>query len=541
MTDPMRRKSTVREALNEANLFLKQRVIVGKLRGRYLFRAAVRLVIEYKDWIGNGDSENIGDDVTVNVKLAQRKKSSEQEDLTVKDRSILLISPHKRSKDDVAYIEYLLKEIKAFKRYPEDVRESLASDCGYQFVPAGRTIIRQNHKARLLYYVVSGQLQISRDLEDPVTEEAKQIDAGMLKPGDMFGEIALLHQVPRTATVVSKTPVDLLLITRKMFNIYLRHFLLEEWDILRDALVNFNYFKGWTEETMRECCILSKIVNYKPNEVLLGDGKGMIHYVYFLLNGECRLVEHMLVEKKRVGKHVKYKLYDSQQKDRNPRQRIGRSKKLELPDDELSAIIMESASQDGSMSNITAKEQPSSPADYIKLISSKKPNTNIAIERVSVITVTLQDVINQWHEITDVVEMLMRQPSTTNLKNYPKNVKTVFMQICTFYRGACFGLGEQMKNRRVVSITPSRCLLIPRYWLTQHNRANIWERVKQFMNSVFPDNKQLLDKYVENKMWAKHKKEYAKNIVKCGRDIPNDTKLCDVPYSIRINENIIDE
>lgn len=50
--------------------------------------------------------------------------------------------------------------------------------------------------------------------------------------------------------------------------------------------------------------------------------------------------------------------------------------------------------QDGSMGNIAAKEQSSSPADYIKLISSKKSNTNIAIERISVITVTLQDVVS---------------------------------------------------------------------------------------------------------------------------------------------------
>lgn len=117
----------------------------------------------------------------------------------------------------------------------------------------------------------------------------------------MFGEIALLHKVPRTATVVSKSakllllklfstllievglkiknhdiliwlckisaPVDLLLVTRKLFNEYLKDLLLEEWDILRDAIENFNYFKGWNEETMRECCILSKIVNFKPNEV----------------------------------------------------------------------------------------------------------------------------------------------------------------------------------------------------------------------------------------------------------------------------------
>ena len=67
----------------------------------------------------------------------------------------------------------------------------------------------------------------------------------------------------------------------------------------------------------------------------------MVHYVYFLLSGECRLIEHMLVEKKQVGKKVKYKLYDVHQEDKNPRQRIGRNKKLELNEENLSSLIME--------------------------------------------------------------------------------------------------------------------------------------------------------------------------------------------------------
>lgn len=71
----------------------------------------------------------------------------------------------------------------------------------------------------------------------------------------------------------------------------------------------------------------------------------MVHYVYFLLSGECRLIEHMLVEKNKVGQKVKYKLYTSQQEDKNPRQRIGRAKKLELSDDNLPALIIESASR----------------------------------------------------------------------------------------------------------------------------------------------------------------------------------------------------
>lgn len=37
--------------------------------------------------------------------------------------------------------------------------------------------------------------------------------------------------------------------------------------------------------------------------------------------------------------------------------------------------------------------------------------------------------------------MLMREPSITSQSSYPPGVHTIFMQVCKFYRGACFGLG----------------------------------------------------------------------------------------------------
>jgi len=63
-------------------------------------------------------------------------------------------------------------------------------------------------------------------------------------------------------------PIDLLLITEDDFDRILRPTLLKKWNILRDALVHFNYFKLWDEQTVRECCIISKLKNYKPNEVI---------------------------------------------------------------------------------------------------------------------------------------------------------------------------------------------------------------------------------------------------------------------------------
>lgn len=45
--------------------------------------------------------------------------------------------------------------------------------------------------------------------------------------------------------------------------------------------------------------------------------------------------------------------------------------------------------------------------------------------------------------------MLMREPSSISQQRYPADVRTIFMQICTFSRGACFGLGNILLNSYV--------------------------------------------------------------------------------------------
>ncbi|KAK9304618.1 hypothetical protein QLX08_004049 [Tetragonisca angustula] len=503
---------------------------VNRLKGIYLFRAAVRLVLEYIEWLTEEPVvETVSDDVAINIRRAQQKKI-EKKALTLEDRSYLLTRPEDRSAEDRKYIYELFNKFRVFKNYPERLREILAGVCFYQYLRAGRVIVRQGHKAENLYFIVNGEVSVSKVVTDRWTGEAEEVDMGSLNPGDVFGEVALLHEIPRSATVVTKTSVDLILVPRHDFDDILRPSLKKEWDKLQDALVHFNYFKSWDDATIRECCILSKLKDFQHDEVLLGDGKGLVNYVHFLLEGECRLIEHMIVRETDSASGRRYELYDPEKSNGRKEERLSESVETAAKMDEFEYEYETSKAND--------IDESIASRDFINyaqlLLSSKTVDRKMDFERSSIITTTLLDVVNEWHKITDVAEMLMREPSSISQQRYPIDVRTIFMQICTFNRGACFGLGENMINRRIVATSSVKCFLVPRYWLRIHNRANIWERVKLFMDSKFPTKEQLFEKFLTNRRWLEYKKTLIEDIDRQKRRIRSNVTIHDVPYAIRI-------
>lgn len=71
-----------------------------------------------------------------------------------------------------------------------------------------------------------------------------------------------------------------------------------------------SYFKRWDAVAARECCFLSEVTYYEPNQVVLGDGCGSENMVYFVLEGECVMIEHLLVYKNIVRGKVEYRVFD---------------------------------------------------------------------------------------------------------------------------------------------------------------------------------------------------------------------------------------
>jgi len=71
----------------------------------------------------------------------------------------------------------------------------------------GQSILSQGEVSQGLYVIISGTVEVVREGES----------IAVLKAGDHFGEMALLNQRPRSATVCAKTPTRMLHLSREKF------------------------------------------------------------------------------------------------------------------------------------------------------------------------------------------------------------------------------------------------------------------------------------------------------------------------------------
>lgn len=107
------------------------------------------------------------------------------------------------SGDDFAARRALLARLPLFGGVPPEVLDRLVLRLRLQEVPARAIIVRQGEQGGELYLVEAGELA--------VTAEAggKTVRLGQLGPGDFFGEVAVLRNTPRSATVTALTAARL--------------------------------------------------------------------------------------------------------------------------------------------------------------------------------------------------------------------------------------------------------------------------------------------------------------------------------------------
>jgi MFS family permease/antitoxin (DNA-binding transcriptional repressor) of toxin-antitoxin stability system len=125
--------------------------------------------------------------------------------------TVLILSPRIRALDRAVRIPEqelsILRSVDLFAPLANPMMEAVASRLRHVEVPPGAVIMRKGEPGNRFYVIADGEVEVTRDGR-PVAR---------LGPGAYFGEIALLRDVPRTATVTATTPTTLLVLERADF------------------------------------------------------------------------------------------------------------------------------------------------------------------------------------------------------------------------------------------------------------------------------------------------------------------------------------
>ena len=108
---------------------------------------------------------------------------------------------HKDAKTD------LLKNVPLFAGCSKSELQKIASLADELDLGEGATLIREGERGREFIVIAEGTVRVTRN--------GKQLRE--LGAGDFIGEIALVADVPRTATVTATSPVRLLVVTDRAF------------------------------------------------------------------------------------------------------------------------------------------------------------------------------------------------------------------------------------------------------------------------------------------------------------------------------------
>ena len=106
----------------------------------------------------------------------------------------------------------VLKAVPLFASFPEDQLRMLTTMVARRSATRSTTIMAGGDATDSLYIVLSGRLKVMMS-----DSEGKEVILAILGPGEFFGEMGLIDDSPRSASVVAMESCELLSVTKRDF------------------------------------------------------------------------------------------------------------------------------------------------------------------------------------------------------------------------------------------------------------------------------------------------------------------------------------
>jgi len=107
----------------------------------------------------------------------------------------------------------VLRAVPLFSSVPDEQLRTLATVVTRKSLTRGATVMVAGDQTDSLYIILSGRLKVMMS-----DAEGKEVILSILGPGEFFGEMGLIDDSPRSASVVGIEPCELLSIAKRDFN-----------------------------------------------------------------------------------------------------------------------------------------------------------------------------------------------------------------------------------------------------------------------------------------------------------------------------------
>ncbi|KAI9197507.1 uncharacterized protein BJ171DRAFT_221852 [Polychytrium aggregatum] len=204
--------------------------------------------------------------------------------LSNETRHALQKEPSEYTKRDTELIFRLTSTMPAFAKYTLPVRKALSKVTKFELYKQGRVIVREGHEAENFYFIISGQVEVRKNME------GQSVLLNILKSGDSFGELALLQNVKRAATVITLMDTEFLRVNKGDFLDVLKSESERDLTERLELLESIPLFKMFSKSALIHLAATSQSRDYMANQTIITEGD-FPQSIVIIKDGHCRLLK----------------------------------------------------------------------------------------------------------------------------------------------------------------------------------------------------------------------------------------------------------
>ncbi|XP_046853521.1 cyclic nucleotide-binding domain-containing protein 2-like isoform X2 [Xenia sp. Carnegie-2017] len=234
-------------------------------------------------------------------------KANREIRLSSETKAILCQDPNTRTREQVQTVFRSLQTLCSFGEYPLYHQKAMCQNATYQSYPKNATIIQQGHRAENFYFILSGSAKsISKHPVNGIGDRASE-SVSVMKRGMSFGEAEIMNDTLRTVTVTSKTPIELLVISKED---YAKIFFGAMSETGRKSYIAFlrtvEFLKDWPVDMLESQPEQSQHCYFKRGCVIVQNSNNS-PWLYIIKSGVCEVLIQLksVKPRKAVGRNVR--------------------------------------------------------------------------------------------------------------------------------------------------------------------------------------------------------------------------------------------